>query len=632
MKESKHGRFAGRAFFLGLLLMQPLCARASDLVGDTVAELAGDRVWLKLLYYEANSDSPTGWESASVSDNFFVAEDGRRNPQNELAATLNAMSQPVGDDVNKHAQCRFPARYLWLKSQSKLTNVQDLTCPDFEEWIYGGQTDSISIIFVTGYLGNPASYYGHTLLKFNSSKSRETSDLLDTTVNYGAIIPPDVGPISYMYNGAVGGFNAGFSHIEYYFHDHNYGETELRDLWEYELNLSAEEVRLVLAHSWEVLGKEYIYYFFRRNCAYRMAEVIEIVDGIDLIPPRRGWTIPQSIITRTANTRIRGESLIRNTKYYPSRQSTFYEKFRSLSGSEKSVMRSIVRNSEDDDAWDDLGSLTVDSQSRVLDTSLDYYQYRMPNDESKQGNLKNQYTDLLVRRFTLPPAKATATAEPQRGPHQDRAPGYASFGFAHNDERGNSALIRIRPAYYDVLDSAVSHVPNSELSMAEVVLRTDDDRISISKASVFRVEAVNGSISGLPGDNGRSWALGLGFVEQSPACRDCLVARFEGDIGRSIPVGVNGIAGVYVGGAIQDGRNSEGNLFVRATGFINFTASDRLRMQARYESRYHLDGYLELEEVVSINARLVLSNNYDLRLTALRNQVTEVSIALGYYW
>lgn len=631
MKRLEHGRFAGRAFLLSLLLMQPLCARATD-VGDTAAELAGERVWLKLLYYEANSDSPTGWESASVSNKFFVAEDGRQNPQSELAATLNAMSRPVDEDVNEHAQCRFPARYLWLKRQSKLANVQNLTCPDFDTWIYGGQTDSISIIFVTGYLGNPASYYGHTLLKFNSSKSRENSDLLDTTVNYGAIIPPDVGPISYMYKGAVGGFKAGFSHIEYYFHDHNYGETELRDLWEYELNLSAEEVRFVLAHSWEVLGKEYVYYFFRKNCAYRMAEVLEIVDGVNLIPSRRGWTVPQSIITGTANTRIRGESLIRNTKYYPSRQSTFYEKFRSLSESEKSVMRSIVRNGDEPDVSDSLSSLSVEAQSRVLDASLDYYQYRMPNDERKWGGLKNKYTDLLVRRFALPSAKATPAEEPQRGPHQDRAPGYASFGFAHNDGQGNSALFRLRPAYYDVLDSAVSHVPNSELSMAEVVLRAEDDRVSIAKASVFRVEAANGAISGLPGDNGRSWVLGLGFVEQTPACSDCLVARFEGDIGRSIPISGNGIAGVYVGGAVQDGRNSEGNLFIRATGFINLTSSDRLRMQARYESRYHLDGYLELEDVVSINARFALSNNYDLRLAALKSRSTEVSLMLGYYW
>ena len=313
MKENKRGRFAGRVFLFYLCLIQTsLAASLSD-------DLAQERVWRKLVYYEADTESPTGWKSASVSDVFFLAEDGRTNAQAELAATIVAMSELPGENINEHGQCRFPARYLWLKQQGALQGISDLSCPDFSEWIYGDDTESISIVFVTGYLGNPASYYGHTLLKFNSSTSRGTSDLLDTTVNYGAIVPPGVGPISYMYNGAVGGFNAGFSHIEYYFHDHNYGERELRDLWEYELNLSPDEVRFVLAHAWELLGKKYIYYFFRKNCAYRMTEVLEIIDGVELIPPRRPWTVPQSVITSTAHTdRDRGP-LIRSTKYYPSR-------------------------------------------------------------------------------------------------------------------------------------------------------------------------------------------------------------------------------------------------------------------------------------------------------------------------
>ena len=141
-----------------------------------------------------------------------------------------------------------------------------------------------------------------------------------------------------------------------------------------------------------------------------------------------------------------------------------------------------------------------------------------------------------------------------------------------------------------------------------------------------------GAVSGLPGDNGRSWVLGLGFVEQSPNCRNCLVARFEGDIGRSIRIGRTAIAGVYGGGAIQDGRNSEGNLLVRATGFLNLDFGQRLRMQVRYESRFHLDGYLEWEDVASINARFALAENYDLRLGVQKNRATEAFLTVGFYW
>ena len=295
-------------------------------------------------------------------------------------------------------------------------------------------------------------------------------------------------------------------------------------------------------------------------------------------------------------------------------------------------MRRIVRNFDVQDTRTSLGSLETASQIRVLDAALDYYQYRMPKDERKPGDLKKRYADLLKIRFELPTAKAAASVRPRRGPHQDRAPGYASIGFAINDTHSDSGLIRVRPAYYDALDSAASHVPNSELSMAEVILRAKNNRVTISKASIFRVEAVNGSVTRLPGDNGRSWAMALGFIEQSPACVACLVARFEGDFGRSIQLGKNAFVGAYFGGAIQDGRNSQGNLFVRTTGYINLAPNDRLTIQARFESRYHLDGYLENEDLFSLTTRFRLAGNYDMRLVFQKNVSTEASLSLGYYW
>ena len=623
-------------------LMNPvLFCRATALVlalllaGPSLAdnrELSANETWLKLVNYEPGGNAPSGFLSAAQIGDFFLADDGQSNPDSELRATLAALRAPLVGDPNEHAQCRYPARYIWLKKQFALDGVEGISCPEFDAWIYGQETASLSIVFVTGYLGNPASYYGHTLLKFNSSKGEQTSDLLDVTVNYGAIIPPGTGPLNYIYNGATGGFSAGFSHVEYYFHDYNYGELELRDLWEYELNLTAEEVRFVVAHAWEVLGHEYVYYFFRRNCAYRMAELVEIVDGVDIIPPRRAWTIPQSVVTRGAESVHHGKPLLGNVKRYPSRQSTFYEKFRSLNGVERDALRDIARGSGEQNDATILTSLPVTSRQRVIDALIDYYQYLMPKDEPQDSELSRKYRSMLTYRFGLPPAAHTPSSTLALGPADDRAPGYISLGFVDNDSFGSGVSIRIRPVYYDALDSSVSHVPNSELSMGEVVLESIDGKFLVRQASLFRVESVNGSVSGLPGDNGRSWTLGIGLIEQSPSCNNCLVARFEGDIGRSMPIGGNSTAGVYIGGAVQDNRNDNGNLFVRGSAYWNGAIGQRLRLRARYESRYHLDGRLRFEDVMSVEARVELSRGWDTRLRVQKNITTEVSLSLGYYW
>ena len=607
-----------------LLLSAGAASGAVDL-----RDVASETTWLKLGKYEQARFSKDSYESVVLSDEFFLAPDGRTSPQDELEATITAMSGPVEGDPNEHAQCRFPARYLWLQDKALLPGVADITCPEFEQWIFGESTDSISIIFATGYLGNPASYYGHTLLKFNSSARRVTSDLLDVTVNYGAIIPPDAGPISYIYNGATGGYNAGFSHIEYYYHDYNYGELELRDLWEYQLNLSQDEVNFIMAHAWEVLGLEFVYYFFRKNCAYRMAEVVEIIDGVSIIPSQRPWTVPQSLVSTADNVNRAGRPLVTSVRWHPSRQSVFYDSYRKLGKAEQEVLRELVTEPANASA---LESLPVDGRQRVVDAGIDYYGYLLPKDEPPGSELSQRYQQMLALRFKLPGGERSEPPQPQLGPEKDRAPGYLSLGYVNNAEAGDGASLRIRPAYYDVLDSSVSHVPNSELSMGEVIVDVLDGDVRLRQASLFRVEAVNGAISGLPGDAGRSWRLGLGVYEQFPGCEDCLVTRFEGDIGRSMPFVGNSTVGAYIGGAAQDNRNDYGNLFARASGYINASLTEKLSVSARYEYRYHFDSAFKAEDVLSFDARYELSRDWDLRLGWHDNRTESASLSVGYYW
>jgi len=597
-----------------------------------IEALSADATWRKLIHYEPGGEAQKKVVSAVLSPEFFLAEAGKSDPLSELRATIAAMAAPVGRDPNQHGQCRFPARYLWLKKMSVLAGVAHVNCPLFEQWIFGDATDSISIIFATGYLGNPASYYGHTLLKFNSSTARQKTDLLDVSINYGAIIPDGVGPISYMFNGATGGYSAGFSDIEYYFHDHNYGELELRDLWEYELKLSADEVRFVVAHSWEVLGKEFTYYFFRRNCAYRMAEVIELVDGIEIIPPQRPWTIPQVLVRRAADSKRDSVPLITDVKYHPSRQSLFYEDFLQLDREEREVLRKIARNPLSPDPGELMGELTAESKQEVIDTLINYYRYVIGADEPEDSVTSTQYRKMLALRFRLPPATSSNKDMERGGPENGRAPSYLSFGAFHNEILGNGMSIRVRPAYYDVLDSSVGHVPNSALAMLEMSLYVSDDGLFLRKLDIFYVEAVNGAVSGLPKDNGQAWVLAAGLQQQNLACGDCLVFRARADIGRSLAFGKHIVAGVYVGGALQDNRNRQGNAFVRTTAFVNLAESDRFRMRAQYENRYHFDSLLDMEEVFSVEGRFVLSEHWDARLRLEKNIASEAVLSLGYYW
>lgn len=608
-------------------LVAAVIAASPVLAGASVT--ADDPMWLRLGHYEAEGG---GHRSVVKSPTFFLADDGAGNPAAELSATLDAMRAPEPDNVNEHAQCRFPARHLWLRSEGALDGVPRLECPDFEGWMFDGPPQSLSIVFATGYLGNPASYYGHTLLKFNGPRETRTSDLLDVTVNYGAIIPEGTGPLEYIARGAMGGFDAGFSHIQYYFHDHQYGDVELRDLWEYELDLPPEDVAMIVAHSWEVLGREFTYYFFRRNCAYRMAEVVEVIGGLEIIPPRRPWTVPQALIRRTAGTERDGTPLVRRIVYHPSRQSEFYASYERLDAPARAAAAEVVASTTGGFELGPLEALDERERPAAVEALMDYYQYRTPRNAPADDPDQAAYRALLAYRFTQPTGPEATVAQPARDPAQDRPPGYFATGLAQNTSTGAATTIRVRAAYYDALDASVSHVPDSELSMGDVRIDLRDDSARVREAQLFRVESVNGARSGLPGDDGRSWRLALGLTSQDLACDRCLVARFDGDIGRSRPLTSRATIGAYVGGALQDNRNDNGNAFVRAAGYVNWRAGDRLTLRARYEHRHHLDGGLEGQDVMSLLARWRLTDRIDARLAAERNVSEQYSLSIGYYW
>jgi len=151
-----------------------------------------------------------------------LAPQGNTDAQAELAATVLALREPLAKGrEDDHAACRFPARRQWLETRipalrTELKNtLGGLRCPAFTEWGDSQETESISLMFANGYLGNPASYYGHLFLKFNSKKSGQ-SYLLDKTENFGALDVKGDNPVQYIVKALVGGYDGGFSQIDFF--------------------------------------------------------------------------------------------------------------------------------------------------------------------------------------------------------------------------------------------------------------------------------------------------------------------------------------------------------------------------------------------------------------------------------
>lgn len=585
------------------------------------------------MLYEKTGTFKTRFSSAIHSDDFFNHPDGRVDAEAELFATLKAFWAGVGDDENNHAQCKFKGRYVWLNQQLDFKNfsLPEIRCPAYEDWSLNGTTESISIVFATGYLGNPASYYGHTLLKMNSNNSNDLTDLEDVTVNYGAIVPPDEGAIPYVFKGLFGFYEAGFSHIQYYYHNHNYGENELRDLWEYELDLNEGELQLVLGHTWEVLSKKYTYFFTRRNCAYRMAEILEVIDGLDIIPQKRPWTVPQALIQKAANAELNGKPLIKAVHYHPSRQSRLYKRFSLLNAEQKVAVRKAVSDIEFIESAE-FKAQSITNQQLILDVLLDYYQFVRETDLLEKDPNNIYYRRVLAKRYQLPPGKSDITVSANDSPHNGRKPSLFSIGAAYNSQFGSGANLQFRPVYYDSLDTDFGHVKNASLSMGRLELSVFDDRVFVKNLDVVSIESVNSAVTGLPGDTGQSWKLRLGLERQSLACDGCLVGFFQADIGQTHSIADGVLLGGYLGGSLQEDKNDFGSAYARASGFINADINGNFRLRLASEYREYVDSGPKGNFVTILQGRYRLSTNLDLRFSYERNIAEEANISLAWYW
>lgn len=599
-----------------------------------LTELSSQRTWLKLGLYEREATENVEYLSSVHSTDFFLSENGAQSPYDELLATIKKFNSPfVSNEKNsKHAICRFPARLIWLKKVlPKALNLDSkIICNEYKEWSYANSTESISIVYATGYLGNPASFYGHTLLKFNSSKMRGKTKLADVSVNYGAIIPDNENPVTYIFKGLSGGYDAGFSHIDYYFHNHNYGENELRDMWEYELSLTPQESRFIVAHAWELLGKKYTYYFLRKNCAYRMAELLEIIDNIDIKPENPVYLIPQSLIQKLAATTHGGRQLVKRVEFHPSRQTRFYKLFDLLTAKEKKHLEIII-HSNGTVATNSFSLLSVHSQKKIIDTVLDYYQYVIKKNNSEDGQIHEDYERALALRFTLPAGKQKVDYKSNIAPHKGRSPSLTNIALLENERLGTQLAIKIRPAYYDSLDSGGGHIAHSSLTMGGVELRLSEQRSYFSYLDLFKVESINSQTTGLPDDTSTAWNLRAGFSQMHSALPHP-VFGIQGDYGNSFRLAKNMLLAAYLGGGVQDNKKGFGNIFLRGLLTAHFNFGDDIRFKANLEHREYVDSNKNNQNIYSLEGRYQLTTNEELRFFYRDDENVEFGLSYGFYW
>src|SRR6266496_3739242 len=283
--------------------LAPAAAMANDYLNELIARsralrLDERRQWHRLLHYSPDLTGP-GVHGLADAPRFYLARDGKTNPRSELEATLAVFFSDVEETQQvQNPQCAFIARYRWLDNQLGFdpARMPRRRCPRFEAWRAALNPQSVTLVFPVAYLNNPPSMYGHTLLRIDAKDQDEKTRLLAYAINYAANTDEKNG-VAFTIGALIGSYPGMFSMLPYYLKLREYSDLENRDIWEYELNLTPEEIERLLMHVWELAPVYFDYWFFDENCSYYLLEVLEVArPSLDLTSRFRWWAIPSDTV------------------------------------------------------------------------------------------------------------------------------------------------------------------------------------------------------------------------------------------------------------------------------------------------------------------------------------------------
>ncbi len=505
-----------RFFLLCVLLsVSPLLATAEDLSASYLQELLEvankkklhqHRYWHLLLHYRKNF---LGGFTSEVDDpGFFLSAEGKNSPKAELVATLekNFSDELVGRS-QQVAQCAFIARFHWLRHQLQIdkTRLHIQHCERFEHWLNELNPASITLIFPSAFMNNPVSMFGHSFLRIDQHGQTEHTRILAYTVNYAANVPPNAG-IEFAFNGIFGGYNGFFSTIPYYVKVQEYRDIENRDIWEYRLNFSTEQIHQMLMHTWEMGNAYFDYYFFKENCAYHILSLLEIANPqLHLTDKFHSWTIPAD----TIRLLFQNDGLIAAMSYRPAGSTKLKRKRETVQRTDQSFLDQLTTDPSLARQTDFL-QLPQARQIFLLDLASDYFRYKSRMDKTLAEQYKIDNKSILLSRSKIqvpssPFSITPFTLSPEQG-HETARMGVGA-GW-RNDEIFEQ--ISVRAAYHDLLDPSPGYTPDSQIELGALTLR------HYHRRNQFRIEQLTlvNVLSLSPIDSwfhGPSWKVQFGM-------------------------------------------------------------------------------------------------------------------------
>lgn len=577
-------------------------------------ELWKQHYWHLLLHYKRHLYG--GFVSEADGMDFFNVPEGKWDLKAEMAGAIrNFFVDPATlKDVNDHPRCSYPARYKWLKNQLKFDTrrMPNPTCNLLDDWMKQLEPDRVTLVFASFYMSNPASMFGHTLLRIDSKQRGPGKELLHYGVNYAGN-PDTDNALFYALKGLMGFFKGTFSVFPYFVKVQEYNNWESRDLWEYELKLNHEQIDNLLLHLWELGGTYFDYFYLTENCSFHMLTLL-------------GVAVPELNLTDnffvsvqpvdTIKVLMKHKELVGKVSYRPAILHQMKNKTERMTSDEKDLLNAIVADEATLKQKDYL-NLKTPQKALILDAYMDYLQYLSMQDESIDPDKPLRISHaILLERSKLQYKRQDGeplqfSTRPELGHGTDRA----RLGLGINDNELFQE-IGYRPTLHDIMSRDKGYGKDSQFLFFDFVGHWlyETERFRVDKFKLIDIISLTpyDPIFAKP-----AWKLNIGFdTIRDFNCDHCNNFQANGGYGYSYKPSYNSPYNLYAM-AEADGETSgtfDENYRIgggaAAGAFINFSEDWRIQLAAMYK-RFPLG---DNSEFFRYDARLRYSPHKDVDL------------------
>ncbi len=442
---------------------------------EKISAVSQNPYWKRLLHYRKN------WFGVDKSEadglDFFLSPHGKTDPKAELQSDLDAFqnpnSTPVGP-LKQHAQCAFPERYRFLKNILALT-FSEPPCDDFNTWKNRFKARSVTLIYAAAYFGSPSSMFGHTFLRIDSAPregQKQKNDLLDYGISFDAVMGPNH-DFAYPLRGLLGLYPGMYSQMPYYLKINTYSNMDSRDLWEYQVNLTPEQIDRLLNHIWEMGTTHFDYYFFNRNCSYQLLTLFEVANP--------EWNLKnqfdvKAIPVDTIRSLLQQNQAIRSIHYRPSLLHTLENRLALMDESELArfhITKNNIALIQESDTAKTLDALMDWQKYEALENSFSVEEaerkidFRLLQLRAKKPNTQENFSELSLETPLGNSLESSTTAKVPLRPDLGHLSSKFS-SFIESEAHVGAFGFELRPGFHDLLDPDEGFLPDSALNIGRV--------------------------------------------------------------------------------------------------------------------------------------------------------------------